>query len=143
MIDPLVKGWLVVTAQRTKASIQPYSLNVKFSAVCRRSTYSSLTWLSNDRACEGYEVADNAAKWVARQQPKDMRSASMSYVKQAIKEKWRARRKINKHVENAKKSVTARYLQLKLGHAVTAVHLFKIDRAQDARCWWSATADRQ
>jgi hypothetical protein len=95
-----------------------------------------LTWLSSDNACEGYEVADSAAERVARQQPKDMRSASMSYVKQAIKEKWKARRKINKHVENARKSVTARYLQLESGHAVVEVHLLKIDRAQDACCWW-------
>jgi hypothetical protein len=70
-----------------------------------------LTWLSSDNACEGYEVADSAAERMARQQPKDMRSASRSYVKQAIKEKWKARRKINKHVENARKSVAARYLQ--------------------------------
>lgn len=95
-----------------------------------------LTWLSSDNACEGYEVADKAAERVARQQPKDMRSATMSYVKQAIKERWKARRKINKHVENAKKSVAARYLQLKSGHAVIGVHLFRIDRAQDTRCWW-------
>jgi hypothetical protein len=35
-----------------------------------------LTWLSSDNDCEGYEVADDAAERVARQQPKEMRSAS-------------------------------------------------------------------
>jgi ribonuclease HI len=95
-----------------------------------------LTWLSSDNDCDGYEAADDAAERVARQRPKEMRSASMSYVKQAIKEKWKTRRNTNKHVEGARKSVAARYLQLKSGHAVTGVHLLRIDRAQDARCWW-------
>jgi len=95
-----------------------------------------LTWLSDDNDYEGYKAADGAAERVARQRPKEMRSASMSYVKQVIKEKWKTRSKTNKHVEDARKSVAARYLQLKSGHAVTGTHLFRIDRAQDARCWW-------
>jgi hypothetical protein len=91
-----------------------------------------LTWLSSDNDCECYEVADDAAEWVATQQPKEMRSASMSYVKQAMKEKWKAARKIDKHIENVRKSFAARYLHLKSGHAVVGVHLFRIDGAQDA-----------
>lgn len=97
---------------------------------------SVLTWLSSDSDCEGYKVADNAAEQAARQQPREMRSASLSYVKQALKEKWKLATKINKHIENAKKSVTARYLQLKSGHAIVGVHLLRIERVQDARCWW-------
>ena len=57
-------------------------------------------------------------------------------MKQALKEKWKLATKINKHIENAKKSVTARYLQLKSGHATVGVHLLRIERVQDARCWW-------
>lgn len=43
--------------------------------------------------------------------------------------------KPNKHVKDARKSVAARYLQLKLGHAITAAHLMRIGKAEDARCW--------
>jgi hypothetical protein len=94
------------------------------------------TWLSGDSDCEGYKLASNAAEQAARQQPREMRSASLSYVKQALKEKWKPVTKMNKHIENAKKSVAARSLQLESGHAVVGVHLLRIDRVQDARCWW-------
>jgi hypothetical protein len=65
-----------------------------------------------------------------------MRSASLLYVQQAVKERWRQRTKINKHIKDAKKSIAARYLQLKSGHAITGVHLLRIKKARDARCWW-------
>lgn len=89
-----------------------------------------------DSNCEDYKVASNAAERVARQQPRETRSASLSYMKQALREKWKPIRKIGRNVENAKKSVAARYLQIKSGHAVTGVHLLRIGRVQDARCWW-------
>ena len=95
-----------------------------------------LTWLSDNNTCEGYKVADNAAERAARQQPREMGSASLSYVKQAVKKRWTPTIKINKHIRDAKKSVAARYLQLKSGHAVVGVHLLRIGEAQDARCWW-------
>jgi hypothetical protein len=95
-----------------------------------------LTWLLGESDCEGYKVANNAAEQAARQQPREMRSASLSYVKHAMKEKWKPVTKINKQIDNAKKSVAARYLQLKSGHAVVGVHLLRIDRMQDSRCWW-------
>jgi hypothetical protein len=31
---------------------------------------------------------------------------------------------------------TARYLQLKSGHAVTGAHLLRIVKVKDAQCWW-------
>jgi hypothetical protein len=95
-----------------------------------------LTWLPDNNTREGYKVADNAAERAARQQPREMRSASLSYVKQAVKKRWTPIIKINKHIRDAKKSVAARYLQLKSGHAVIGVHLLRIGEAQDARCWW-------
>lgn len=95
-----------------------------------------LTWLLGDSNCEGYKVATHAAERAAKQRPKEFRSASLSYVKQAVREKWRPMTKINKDIENVKKSAAARYLQLKSGHAVTGVHLFRIDKIEDARCWW-------
>ena len=95
-----------------------------------------LTWLPNGREVEGYDIANAAAQRAARQQPKGMRQASLSYVKQAVQEKWKPRAKINKDIANAKKSVAARYLQLRSGHAVTGAHLLRIGKVEDAQCWW-------
>jgi hypothetical protein len=44
--------------------------------------------------------------------------------------------KINKYLGDSRKSATARYLQLKSGHAVTGIHLFRMKKVQDTRCWW-------
>ena len=69
-----------------------------------------------------------------------MRSASLSYVKQAIREKWKPMATLDKHVKDARKSVASRYLQLKSGHAITGVHLLRIGKVQDARCWWCSSS---
>jgi hypothetical protein len=95
-----------------------------------------LTWLPNGKDVEGYKIAKVAAQRAARQQPKEMRSASLSYVKQATEAMWKPRVKINKYIADAKKSVAARYLQLKSGHAVTGAHLLRVGKVQDAQCWW-------
>lgn len=95
-----------------------------------------LTWLSNREDVEGYKIARVTAQRAAKQQPKEMRSASFSYVKQAIKDRWKPTTKINKHIKDASKSVAARHLQLKSGHAITGSHLLRIDQVQDAQCWW-------
>jgi hypothetical protein len=65
-----------------------------------------------------------------------MRSALLLYVKQAVKERWKPITRVNKHVKDARKSCAARYLQLKSGYVTTAVHLMRIGKAEDARCWW-------
>lgn len=96
----------------------------------------ALTWLSSDEDVEGYDIANAAAQRAARQQPKQMRSASLSYVKQTIEARWTPTTKINKDIASAKKSVAARYLQLKSGHAITGAHLFRIGKVEDAQCWW-------
>jgi hypothetical protein len=45
---------------------------------------------------------------------------SLSYVEHsAVREKWKPATRLNKHVRDARKSVAARYLQLKSGHAIT------------------------
>jgi hypothetical protein len=93
-----------------------------------------LTWLSDDGNGEGYRTAKATAQRAAKQQPKEMRSASLSYVKQAAKEAWKPTTEFNKHIADEKKFVSARYLQLKSGHAVTGVHLLRIGKVQDAYC---------
>jgi len=84
----------------------------------------------------GYDIANAIAQRAAKQQPKEMRSASMSYVRKAIEARWKPRTKVNDNIANAKKSVAARYLQLKSGHAVTGAHLLGIGKVEDAQCWW-------
>jgi hypothetical protein len=96
----------------------------------------ALTWLRNREDVEGYEIAKVAAQRAAKQQPKEMRSASLSYVKQAVKGRWKSKIKIDKNIADAEKSVAARYLQLKSGHAITGAHLLRIGKVQDAKCWW-------
>jgi len=39
-----------------------------------------LTWLSSDGDVEGYNIANTAAQRAAKQQPKEMQEASLSYV---------------------------------------------------------------
>lgn len=95
-----------------------------------------LTWLSKDADVEGYEIANAAAQRAAKQQPKEMRSASLWYVKQAIETRWTPRGKVDGDTAKAKKSVAARYLQLKSGHAIIGAHLLRIGKVEDGRCWW-------
>lgn len=100
----------------------------------------ALTWLSSSSGSHGYKVAGVAAQQAARQSPKTMRSASLSYVKQAVKERWKPTMRLNKHVKDARKALAARYLQLKSGHAITAAYLMRIGKAVEARCWWCSSS---
>jgi hypothetical protein len=50
--------------------------------------------------------------------------------------KWKPVTKLNRHIEDARKSVAARYLQLKSDHAVTGTHPMRIEKVVGARCWW-------
>ena len=95
-----------------------------------------LTWLENDGYVEGSEIANAAAQRAAKQQPKEMRSASLSYVKQAVEARCRPKAKINEDIANAKKSVAARHLQIKSGDAVTRTHLLRIGKVENAQCRW-------
>jgi hypothetical protein len=96
----------------------------------------AMTWLPSSVSSNGYKVASVAAQRAAEQSPKAMRSASLSYVKQAVSGRWKPTTRLNKHVKGARKSCATRYLQLRPGHAITAVHLTRIGKAKDARCWW-------
>jgi len=103
----------------------------------------TLTWLSSSASSNGSKIASTVAQRAAKQPPKAMRSASLSYVKQAIREKWKPMAALDEHVKDARKSVASRYLQLKSGHAIIGVHLLRIGKVQDARCWWCSSSSRQ
>jgi hypothetical protein len=47
--------------------------------------------------------------------------------------------KTNKYLGDSRKSATAQYLQLKSGHASTGIHLFRMKKVQDSRCWWCSS----
>jgi hypothetical protein len=100
----------------------------------------TLTWLSSSASSNGSKIASTVAQRAAKQPPKAMRSASLSYVKQATREKWKPMATLDEHVKDARKSVASRYLQLKSGHAITGVHLLRIGKVQDARCWWCSSS---
>jgi hypothetical protein len=89
-----------------------------------------------DGSTEGMTAAHASANQAARRQPQQLRSASLSYVQQSVRETKPTVAKMNKYLGDSRKSVTARYLQLKSGHAVTGMHLFRMRRVQDSRCWW-------
>lgn len=101
-----------------------------------RGDQVTLSQLPTDENIERTKLVRAAAKLAAAQQPKVMRSASLSYVTQSIKARWKPAMQISKVISSGRKSVTARYLQLKSGHAVTGVYLLRTKQAQDARCWW-------
>jgi len=96
----------------------------------------TLSPITVDAETEGMRTADAVARRAARQQPRHVRSASLSYVQQCVKVCGRLSPKLNKHINDANKAVATRYLQLKSGHGVTGVHLMRIKRVDDARCWW-------
>jgi hypothetical protein len=57
-------------------------------------------------------------------------------MKHAMKEGWKPTTRLNKHVKDARKSFAARYPQLRSGRAITAAHLMRIGKAEDACCCW-------
>ena len=101
-----------------------------------------MTWLSSSASSNVSKAASTVAQRAAKQPPKAMRSASLSYVKQAIKEKWKPMAALDKHVKDARKPFAARHLQLKSGYAMTAAHLMRIGRAEDSRWWWWCSSSR-
>jgi hypothetical protein len=96
----------------------------------------ALTWLPSSTRSDGGKIASTVAQRAAKQPLIAMRLASLSYVKQAVGERWKPATRLNKHVKDARKFVASRYLQLKSGHAITGAHLMRIGKVEDARCWW-------
>lgn len=113
----------------------------QFRFIQERGDQVTLSQLPTDENIERTKLMTAAAKLAAAQQPKVMRSASLSYVTQSIKARWKPAMQISKVISSGRKPVTARYLQLKSGHAVTGVYLLRTKQAQDARCWWCNSSE--
>jgi hypothetical protein len=71
-----------------------------------------------------------------------MRSASLSYVMQLTKARWKLGTGISKAINDGKKSVTTRYLQLKSSHAVAGEYLLRTKQAQVHVAGGLITVDR-
>lgn len=136
---------IVTTSQKAVAAVTrsgqwvtPLIKQIADQAKKLRTQGHSLALLSQpvDKATEGTRLAEIAAQRAAQQQPRQMRSASLSYARQCVEPQGRQSPKLNKHISDAKKAAAARYLQLKSGHAVTGVHLMRTNRMEHARCWW-------
>lgn len=102
----------------------------------REGTEVAITWLPSSTSSNGGKKASISVQRAAKQPAKAIQSALLSYVKQAVREKWKPVTKLNRHIKDARKSVATRYLQLKSGHDVTGAHLLKIGKVADARYWW-------
>jgi hypothetical protein len=72
----------------------------------------------DDEETEGMNAVRTIATRAARRQPRQLRSASLSYAQQRVRETKPTVAKINKYLGDLRKSAKARYLQLKSGHAV-------------------------
>jgi hypothetical protein len=72
----------LTSIQSTKLWLLPTVIDIKRQAgrVEEVSGRVVMTWLSNNSISEGSKIADTAAQRAARQQPKEMRSASLLYV---------------------------------------------------------------
>ena len=69
-----------------------------------------MTWFSSSACSNGSKIASTVVRRAAKQPLKAMRSASLSYVKQAIRDKRKPMTTLDKHVKDARKSVASRYL---------------------------------
>jgi hypothetical protein len=118
-------------ALRTVADARRYAERVR-----EEGGAVAITWPPSGTSSNGSKIASLSAQRAANQPSKAMRSASLSYVKQAVRNKWKPVTRLNRHIKDAKKSVAARYLQLKSGHTITGAHLMRIGKVADARCWW-------
>ena len=63
-------------------------------------------------------------------------------MKQAVKERWKPTTGLNKYVKNVRKSRAARYSQLKSGHAITAVHLKRVEKPKTHAAGGATAVDR-
>jgi hypothetical protein len=124
----------VIAATRLRRWVPPLVKHIVNQARQLKAHGRSLTLslLTDDGETEGVKSADTVARRAARQKPRHMRSASISYVQRCVKVALHGRLlpKLSKHICDAKKELSARYLQL------TGVHLMRTKRVQNARCWW-------
>ena len=128
-----------------------------------------LRWVPGHANIEGNERADTLAKKAA-DQPKNAlytEYTSFTYIGRAIRQeknlstqKWLFNRQkkrlkhqnqfqpqnsqltVNKDLFLVQKQLSSRFLQLKMGHAITANYLHRIKKIDNTNCWWCSNRNQ-
>jgi hypothetical protein len=124
----------------------------------------SIRWVSSHIGIEGNEKADLLAKKAAKQ-PKSAQVdgySFFSYIQELIRrqkaletqqwlfntqKQWLKHQEefqempsssltTNKVIFQAKKQLSSRFFQLKIGHAIIAIYLKRIQKINNTHCWW-------
>jgi len=76
---------------------------------------SKLVQVLEEEDIEGLSAARNATTRAVRRQPRQLRSTSLTYMQQSVRETKPTVAKINKYHGDSRKSTTARYVQSEVG----------------------------
>ena len=107
----------------------------------KRGTPVTLLWAPGHKAVEGNEKADQAAKKAAKGGKNEDPTTSVLYLKeQVIKEKAQHRHQFLPALQKGRKALTARFLQLKCGHAAIGSYRKRF-RGESARCRWCGNSN--
>ena len=138
------------------------------TSILERGNKVTIRWTPSHEGIEGNEQADEMAKRGAaeeerRASPPYLREASLSHPRRVTTEtrtdatsEWiRARSgqrrryrppkggRMRKDLNKARKELASRFYQLLSGHAATAEHLVRIGQAENEKCFWCGSGERQ
>jgi hypothetical protein len=91
---------------------------------------------------EGYSSFSYIQRLVQRQKALDTQQWLFNTQKQRLKHQEKFQEKpissltTNRAIFQATKRLSSRFFQLKIGHAITATYLKRIQKLDNTRCWW-------
>ena len=102
-----------------------------------RGTPITLLWVPGHEGVEGNEKADQTAKRAAEGGKNTSPATSILYVKEQVT-RWKRQQKhpFLPALQMAKKTLTARFLQLKCGHAAIGSYRRRFKQSDSAKCQW-------
>jgi hypothetical protein len=143
-------------------------ISARAQALIEKNIEVILQWVPSHIGIEGNEKADKAAKEAAEKSisPGIERYSLFSYItrrikaqKQAETKDWLYKKtykgeykkrdrvyslsgplKPDLQVSSAEKPLAKRFYQLKMGHAIIAIYLYRIKRSDTEKCWWCNAA---
>ena len=132
--------WILTDSQEAIRHIYKECTITPIIADCRSmiremSNLHGIRWIHGHSNVLGNEAADRAAKQALKYH--GCQPASLSYIQKEIRRQWKRKRTpMVKELAGARKALTARILQLKTGHALTAPYLCRIKKQDSVECWW-------